>query len=83
MGSSPSKPKNVKLVYFDIKVRGEPIRMMLTYAGIEFEDKRIDTPFKSDEWYSMKSSEYYKCAYTVSNYHSSIISTIHAACHRF
>ena len=63
MGSSPSKARNVKLVYFDIKVRGEPIRMILTYGGIKFEDKRVDPPFKSDAWQSIKSSEYQECVH--------------------
>ncbi|CAA9998286.1 unnamed protein product [Nesidiocoris tenuis] len=31
-----------KLTYFDGRALGEPIRMILTYMGLEFEDNRID-----------------------------------------
>lgn len=31
-----------KLFYFNITALGEPIRMLLSYGKIDFEDKRID-----------------------------------------
>ncbi|KAF8363340.1 hypothetical protein PRIPAC_90263 [Pristionchus pacificus] len=31
-----------KLTYFNVRGRGEPVRMMFTIAGVPFEDKRID-----------------------------------------
>ncbi|XP_054285800.1 glutathione S-transferase-like [Macrosteles quadrilineatus] len=39
-----------KLSYFNVKALGEPIRMMLSYMGEEFEDHR----FESDEWVKIK-----------------------------
>mmetsp|Transcript_18415 Transcript_18415/g.22537 ORF Transcript_18415/g.22537 Transcript_18415/m.22537 type:complete len:241 (+) Transcript_18415:53-775(+) len=50
--SGESLPK-LKLVYFDIKGKGEPIRLLLNYLGIPFEDYR----FKSrDEFMEMKTN---------------------------
>ena len=44
----------VKLLYFDGRGRGEMIRIMLSYGGVEFEDKRI----KMEEWPQVKPSKY-------------------------
>lgn len=33
--------KSLKLTYFNIKARGEPIRLAMKIAGLEFEDDRI------------------------------------------
>lgn len=42
-----------KLTYFDLTALGEPIRMLLAYGGIEFEDNRIE----DDKWPDMKESK--------------------------
>ena len=31
-----------KLTYFNLRYLGEPIRLMFTYAGVPFEDVRVD-----------------------------------------
>lgn len=43
-----------KLTYFDIQAFGEPIRFLLKYGGIEFEDNRI----QFSDWPQLKSSEW-------------------------
>ena len=57
MASDLSKPKHVKVTYFNCRARGEAIRLILTYGGIKFEDERIDMPNVSDQWERMKASE--------------------------
>ena len=42
----------LKLMYFDIKGKGEPIRLALRYLGIPFEDYR----FKDGEFMELKTS---------------------------
>ncbi|XP_071454226.1 glutathione S-transferase-like [Hetaerina americana] len=44
-----------KMTYFDIRGLGEPIRYLLAYGGIEYEDKRI----AFEEWPAMKNSTPY------------------------
>ncbi|XP_068085035.1 glutathione S-transferase-like isoform X1 [Anabrus simplex] len=44
-----------KLTYFDIKGLAEPIRYLLSYGGVDFEDNRIS----KDEWAKMKPSTPY------------------------
>ncbi|XP_050477729.1 glutathione S-transferase-like [Bombus huntii] len=43
-----------KLVYFNVMGLGEPIRFLLSYGGVEFQDIRIN--YSSEEWSNMKSS---------------------------
>ncbi|XP_077992719.1 glutathione S-transferase 1-like [Glandiceps talaboti] len=40
----------IKLTYFNLPARGEPARLCFIYAGIDFEDKRIEF----EEWEPMK-----------------------------
>jgi len=42
-----------KLTYFDFAGLGEPIRYLLSYLDIDFEDNRIDY----EKWPSIKHSE--------------------------
>ena len=44
----------ITLHYFDVLARGEPLRIILTYAGVEFTDHRI--PF--EEWGALKTSNF-------------------------
>ena len=44
----------IKLHYFNIMGRGEPIRMMLTKASVEFEDCRYQGG--SEKWTEFKAS---------------------------
>lgn len=39
-----------QLAYFDLRARGEAIRMIYAVAGKEFEDKRVS----SEEWLTLK-----------------------------
>jgi hypothetical protein len=39
-----------KLSYFGVKALGEPIRLLLSYGGIEFEDYR----FEREQWLQLK-----------------------------
>lgn len=43
-----------KLHYFNITALGEPIRWLLKYGGVEFEDVR----YEFDEWAEVKKSEF-------------------------
>jgi len=54
-----------KLTYFNVAALGEPIRFLLSYGGVEFEDHRID----SEEWAQLKpckSSHSLVCTLTLS-----------------
>lgn len=44
---------NYKLTYFSLKALAEPIRFLLSYADIPFEDDRINT----DNWPKIKPSK--------------------------
>ena len=43
-----------KLTYFDIRGRGEVVRLIFKAAEVEFEDKRV----KFEEWGALKACEY-------------------------
>lgn len=43
-----------KVRYFNVMGLGEPIRFLLSYGGVDFEDIRIDR----DEWPKIKPSTY-------------------------
>jgi prostaglandin-H2 D-isomerase / glutathione transferase len=44
-----------KVTYFNVTALGEPIRMLLKYGDIDFEDVRVER----DDWPAMKDSEYF------------------------
>lgn len=46
-------PENYKVIYFNVKALAEPLRYLLSYGGIEFEDIRITR----DEWPALKASK--------------------------
>jgi glutathione S-transferase len=39
-----------KLIYFSVKALGEPIRFLLSYGGVEFEDYRLE----EEQWPQLK-----------------------------
>ena len=43
----------LKLIYFNGRGRGEPARLILAQAGVEYEDKRIEF----EDWTALKSSK--------------------------
>lgn len=45
-----------KLTYFDIRARGEAIRLAFAYAKVPYEDCRVK--FGGEEWAKQKQSEY-------------------------
>ena len=59
MGSSPSKSKNVTLTFFNIRARGEPIRMLLLYGDVKYKEHTVDLPLspESTEWPRLKPSK--------------------------
>ena len=47
----------IKLQYFNHRLRGEPIRLLLAYGGLQFEDSRISLPWEdSKPWLDLKPS---------------------------
>lgn len=46
---------NYKLTYFPVKALGEPIRFVMSYAKIEFEDDRFDR----ENWPKLKDRKYF------------------------
>lgn len=53
-----------KLVYFNVMGLGEPIRFLLSYGGVEFEDIRIT--HSSEDWSNMKPSITHSFFYSIS-----------------
>jgi len=45
----------IKLTYFDLRVKGEPCRLLLAYAGLKYTDERITCPWDNPAtWDTMK-----------------------------
>ena len=59
MDSSCGKPKNVTLTFFNIRGRGEPIRMLLLYGDVTYKEHTVDMPpsLVSEEWSRLKPSK--------------------------
>ena len=51
----------MKVTYFDLYARAEPIRMMLWKAGVEFEDERLDHTGADGKWPEMKPNTPHQC----------------------
>ena len=39
-----------KLTYFDLRARVEPTRIVFAYAGVDYEDVRINFENRAEEW---------------------------------
>lgn len=52
--AEPSENPTFKLTYFNIRGLAEPIRWLLAYGGIDYEDNRIER----DDWPALKGSMY-------------------------
>lgn len=52
MATEGSRTSKYRLVYFNFKSLGEPIRWIFAYTGIPFEDERIPTDLI--EWFTQK-----------------------------
>ena len=44
----------IKLTYFNLRGRAEPARLILAYAGVDFDDCRVT----SEEWQKLKPSKF-------------------------
>ena len=44
----------IKLTYFNLRGRAEPSRLILAYAGVDFDDCRVT----SEEWQKLKPSKF-------------------------
>ena len=38
---------DIKLLYFDLRARAEPARLLLAYGGVTYEDERIPPPWEN------------------------------------
>lgn len=52
-----------KVFYFNVKALGEPLRFLLSYGNIPFEDVRITR----EEWPALKPSEYHNQRMTLNS----------------
>lgn len=51
------KMSGIKLQYFDHRLRGEPIRLLLAYGGFQYEDERVALPWEDAKpWLALKPS---------------------------
>ena len=46
-----------KLTYFDLRARAEPTRIVFAYAGVDYEDVRVDFVNRKEDWLSLKDSK--------------------------
>ena len=54
-----------KLTYYNAKAIAEPIRFLFHYAGVEFEDNRLDA--ENGNWSSLKDSKWMSASDLVIN----------------
>ena len=52
----------IKLTYFNLRARAEPARLLLAYAGVEYEDERLPPPWEDIEKWGARKKDYpYGC----------------------
>ena len=54
----------LKLIYFNGRGRGEPARLILAQAGVEYEDERIEF----EDWPALKPSKMFCILLSLSSY---------------
>merc|ERR1711970_1421561 len=56
------KIAQIKLTYFNLRARAEPARLILAYAGVQYEDDRLPPPWENIESWAAKKTAYpYGC----------------------
>lgn len=66
-----AKMSGIKLFYYNFRGRAEPIRFILSYANVEFEDLRHE----EDEWPALKDCELKICK--IFKYFCKIVKFLH------
>lgn len=62
-----------KIIYFNVKALAEPMRFLLSYGNIKFEDVRIE----KEDWPALKPSELIESNWLFISMHTIITSSVH------